>query len=260
MKLTIVGCAGSTAGPDSAASCYLLEANDDAGRTWRLVLDLGSGAIGPLQKYCDPARVDGVLISHGHPDHCADLGALSILRRYGPAMDEDLPPVPLIGPGGLDRRVAQIAGTPDSVPTSQDSDMSEYDFWHTKAGDAMTIGPFSINAAQAWHPVPALAYRVSAGGKSLVFTGDTDRCDQVDALARGADVLLGEAGWAHREVNPPGIHMSGDQLGAMAVDTGVKTVVVTHIASWVAPEPTMKAVRAHMPDAILAVPGLVHEF
>lgn len=260
MKLTVVGCAGSIAGPDSAASCYVLESEDEAGRTWRLVLELGSGAIGPLQRYCDPARVDGVLISHGHPDHCADLGALSILRRYGPAMDEDFPPMPLIGPAGLDRRVAQIAGTPDSVPVSEDSDVAEYQFLATEPGESWTIGPFTIEAAEAWHPVPALAYRVSSGGKSLVFTGDTDRCGEVDDLARGVDVLLGEAGWAHRKVNPPGIHMNGDQLGAMAAATGVGTLVVTHIASWVDPEPTMAAVRRYVPDAVLAVSGMSLEF
>ena len=43
------------------------------------------------------------------------------------------------------------------------------------------------------------------GRASVVFTGDTDRCAEVDALARGCDLLLGEAGWAHRWENPPGI-------------------------------------------------------
>ena len=44
MRLVVVGCSGSVPGPDSPASCYLLEADDDSGRTWRVVLDLGSGA------------------------------------------------------------------------------------------------------------------------------------------------------------------------------------------------------------------------
>jgi ribonuclease BN (tRNA processing enzyme) len=38
MRLTVVGCSGSIPGPDSAASCYLLEADG-----FRLVVDLGSG-------------------------------------------------------------------------------------------------------------------------------------------------------------------------------------------------------------------------
>ena len=47
MRLTIVGCAGSFPGPDAPASCYLVEAEAE-GRTWRILLDLGSGALGAL--------------------------------------------------------------------------------------------------------------------------------------------------------------------------------------------------------------------
>jgi len=252
LELTIVGCAGSTAGPDSAASCYLVSAADDAGRTWRLVLDLGSGAVGPLQRHCDPARVDGVVISHGHPDHCADLGAVDVLRRYGPARDEGLPRIPLLGPAGIDRRIGDVSGNPS------DRGAETYDHWPVTAGETVSIGPFTIEAARALHPVRAFAYLIAAGDSRLLFTGDTDRCDAVDALASRATAILGEAGWAHREVNPPGVHMNGDQLGRMAADAGVERLIVTHIASWVDPEPTLAQVRAHAPQAVLARPGDVH--
>lgn len=255
MRLTIVGSAGSTAGPDSPASCYLLEA-DAAGRTWRLVLDLGSGAIGPLQRYCDVARVDAVLISHGHPDHCADLGAFSVLRRYGPTMDEGLPRTPLFGPRGLDARINEIGGDPDG------GDLVVYDFTSLAQGARISLGPFDFTIAQASHPVPALSYLIEGpsegrGRARLLFTGDTDRCDAVDALAAQADVVLGEAGWAHREVNPPGIHMNGDQLGRMVAEAGAGRLIVTHIASWVDPTPTLQQVRVHVPGAVLAIPGAV---
>ena len=61
MRLTVVGCSGSLAGPGSAASCYLVQADDDAGRTWSLVLDLGSGALGALQRYVDLRDLDAVI-------------------------------------------------------------------------------------------------------------------------------------------------------------------------------------------------------
>lgn len=262
MRLTIIGSAGSTPGPYSPASCYLLEA-DAAGRTWRLVLDLGSGAIGPLQRYCDPARVDGVLISHGHPDHCADLASLSVLRRYGPARDEGLARINLFGPPGLDRRILEVAG--DTGANASREDLSVFDFTALQHGARVSLGPFDILVARAFHPVPALAYRIEGpsagrGRVSLVFTGDTDRCDEVDALAHGCDLLLGEAGWAHREVNPPGVHMNGDQLGDLAAASGAARVLVTHIASWVDPDQTMAQVRATAPDAVLAEPGISHEW
>jgi hypothetical protein len=46
MRLTVVGCAGSFPGPTSPASCYLLEAQG-----FRLVIDMGNGALGALQRY-----------------------------------------------------------------------------------------------------------------------------------------------------------------------------------------------------------------
>ena len=72
MRLTVVGCSGSFAGPASAASCYLVQA-DSGGRTWSLVLDLGSGALGSLQRHVSPDQLDAVVLSHLHPDHCVDL-------------------------------------------------------------------------------------------------------------------------------------------------------------------------------------------
>lgn len=254
MILTVVGSAGSVAGPGNPASCYVLEAAAD-GRTWRIVMELGSGAIGPLQNVCDPARVDGVLVSHGHPDHCADLIGLSVLRRYGPARDEGLPPIPLWGPAGLDARIVELSGTSD------DHDLTAFAWEPLAPGVSRALGPFTVTAARAWHPVPALAFRVEGPGEgrgrvALAFTGDTDVSDEVADLAAGVDLLLAEAGWAHREVNPPGVHMSGTQAGQLAVRAGVSALLVTHVASWVDPAPTLAAARASVPGAALATPGL----
>ncbi|MDT4924242.1 MAG: hypothetical protein QOG01_1955, partial [Pseudonocardiales bacterium] len=70
MKVTVLGCSGSVPGPDSAASGYLIEAEG-----YRLLLDLGHGAFGALQRYVQPTDVDAIVISHLHPDHCIDLTA-----------------------------------------------------------------------------------------------------------------------------------------------------------------------------------------
>ena len=76
---------------------------------------------------------------------------------------------------------------------------------------------------------------------------------------RDCDLLLGEAGWAHRWENPPGVHMNGDELGKLAAASGASKVVVTHIASWVPPAETMAQVRHHVPSAAHALPGQVYE-
>ena len=55
VQITIVGCAGSFPGPESAASCYLIDTGD-----FKLVLDLGNGALGPLQHYAGLDEIDAV--------------------------------------------------------------------------------------------------------------------------------------------------------------------------------------------------------
>ncbi len=53
MQLTVLGCVGTFPGPDSPCSGYLIEHDG-----YRLVVDLGAGALGTLQKHCDVLDVD----------------------------------------------------------------------------------------------------------------------------------------------------------------------------------------------------------
>src|SRR6266536_1241487 len=99
MRLTAVGCSGSFPGPGSPASCYLVEHEG-----FRLVLDLGSGALGPLQRHADLLDIDAVLLSHLHADHCLDLCPYVVYRRYHP--DGPPPRLPVYGPRGTHGRLA----------------------------------------------------------------------------------------------------------------------------------------------------------
>src|SRR5665811_1985264 len=91
MRLTVIGCSGSYPGPDSAASCYLVEAEHE-GRLWRILLDLGSGSLGTLQRYVDPLEIDAVFITHLHPDHFFDISGYYVLRKHHPAGPQPIIP------------------------------------------------------------------------------------------------------------------------------------------------------------------------
>ncbi len=92
------------------------------GRTWRVLLDLGSGALGALQRHADPLCVDAVLLSHLHADHCLDLAGYYVLRKYHPAGAQ--PRIPVWGPAGTADRLAACvrpADRPRHAPRSSTS-------------------------------------------------------------------------------------------------------------------------------------------
>src|SRR3984885_8386671 len=93
MRVTVIGCAGSFPGPDSPASCYLLEAEG-----FRLVIDMGNGALGVLQRYAKLFAVDAICVSHLHADHCTDLAAYWIARQF--VQDYPQRVIPVYGPRG----------------------------------------------------------------------------------------------------------------------------------------------------------------
>ena len=55
-ELTVIGCSGSFPGPDSAGELLPRGGRRADGRTWRMLLDLGSGALGAAAAVRRPAR------------------------------------------------------------------------------------------------------------------------------------------------------------------------------------------------------------
>ena len=240
----MVGCSGSYAGPDSPASCYLVEADG-----YRLVVDLGNGALGALQRLLDLDTVDAVLLSHLHADHCVDLTGWYVQRRYHPD-GATRPPLPVYGPAGVARRISGAYDTPVSH--------LEHAFaFREVAEGALTLGPLSITLARVAHPVEAYAIRIEQGGGVLAYSGDTGPCAPLERLATGADVLLAEASFLDGHKEGTDLHLSGGEAGAVAAAAGVGRLLVTHIPPWHDRAVVLAQARAVFPAAELARPGLV---
>jgi ribonuclease BN (tRNA processing enzyme) len=259
VRLTVVGCSGSVPGPGSAASCYLLSADDGDGRTWRVLLDLGSGAFGPLQAHLpggDPGALDAVWLSHLHADHCLDTTALYVALRYGPGAPA--PRVPLWGPRGTAGRLARAYDLPEDPGMAAELDVRTW-----VEGEPVRVGPLTATPHRVLHPVEAYGLRVEGpaedGGTAVVaYTGDTDDCPALDDLGRDADLLLCEATFLEGAVDVRGLHLSGARAGRAAARAGARRLVLTHVPPWT----DAGAVRAEASDEYagpleLAVPGAV---
>ena len=226
MRVTVVGCSGSFAGPDSPASSYLVQA-DDGERTWSVVLDLGNGALGPLQSHVDLADLDAVFISHLHPDHCVDVCGLYVTRKYrpsGPVPGQ----LPIHAPSGAEERFALMYHGLDRGGMTH-----EFAVHELEDANVTRVGPLTVTAYRVNHPVEAYGFRVEADGAVLAYTGDTDSCDALTPLLTGADLALVDSAFVDGRDETPGIHLSGSRAAQAALDAGgVRRLMLTHIPPW----------------------------
>lgn len=246
MRLTVVGCSGSYPGPESPASCYLLEA-DQGERPWRILLDLGNGSLGALQRHVDPLSVDAVFLSHLHPDHCIDLCGFYVMRKYHPSGPR--PRIPVFGPEGSAERMARAYDLPADPGMTHEFDFISFD------GSPISVGPFTVTPTLVAHPVAAYSLRVEAGGRSLTYSGDTAVCDSLTESARDVDLFVCEASFLDGDANPPGIHLTGGEAAQTARDAGARRLLLTHVPPWHDAETVVADAAAFYPEVELAIPG-----
>jgi len=237
VQLTIVGCSGSFPGPDSAASCYLVEADG-----FRLLIDLGSGALGAVQRHVSLYDIDAVCLSHLHADHCLDLCDYSVARSFHP--DGPKPPIPVYAPAGAAERLGRaLAASPvaGAGPGSHEAGgITDTFSFATLTPGPMEIGPLRVTAAHVNHPVETFGFRLEHAGRSLAYSADTGPTDALVRLARDADVLLCEASFAEpagagapgSAPLPENLHLTGRQAGQHAARAGAGQLVLTHLVPW----------------------------
>ena len=218
MQVTIVGWSGSFPGPDSPASCYLIDTGD-----FRMVLDLGNGAVGALQNYSGLADVDAICLSHLHSDHCIDMLGYSVFQNYHP--DGPRPKIPVYGPAGTQDRLARALGT-EHLGIADAFDVT------TLAPGTIEIGPLRLTMAHMNHPVETFGFRIEHAGKALAYSADTGPTDELVRLAAGADVLLSEASFVDGPDLPPDLHLTARQAAEHAARAGVGELVLTHLVAW----------------------------
>jgi ribonuclease BN (tRNA processing enzyme) len=246
VQLTVLGCAGTFPGPLSPCSGYLVEHEG-----YRLVMDLGAGALGNLQRHCDLRDVDAMYVTHLHADHCIDLVAYFYARRYHP---KGMPPrLPVYGPPGTRHRIHSAFEEP---PVDGFDDV--YEFCEPGPG-VYQLGPFRVTAAVVDHPIECHGLRLEAGGKVLTYSGDTAASDSLVELARDADLFLCEASWPSVPEPPPGIHLTGREAGDHAARAGVKRLLLTHLMPFHDPQAMLAEAKETFDGHIdIVSPGAVY--
>ena len=243
MRLTVLGACGAWPEAGGACSSYLVEHDG-----FRLLVDAGYAAMPRLLERVTADQVDAVFISHGHPDHCADLNPLLRAR----ALSKDPPaPLPVYAlPGALDAVLAL-----DRPGMLADA----YVLREFSAGDDLDIGPFRAETRLLPHWVPNAGLRLAADGIVLAYTGDSGPDAALADLAHHADLLLAEATYADQVPEDSRRYLSSARsVGRLATDARVRRLLLTHLWPGTSPSAARTAAAGEYDGAIgVAASGLV---
>lgn len=237
MRVHVVGSSGTFPAPGRPASGYIVAQRDT--RVW---CDAGPGTFMSLP--VDSDLIDAVVISHQHPDHCADLMAAYHAWTYRPAPRD---PVPLYAPLSVwEKLVGFIDKEPDC-----------FDFREVWTGDRAEIGSLSLEFVEMDHSVPTVGSRWEANNRTLFYTGDTGPAGAWPELAADVDVMLSEASYqASTNTEDYPHHLRAAEAADIARDAGVGRLVLTHIPPYLDPTVSVAEAEARFDRPVaLATPG-----
>jgi ribonuclease BN (tRNA processing enzyme) len=249
MRVTVLGSSGAYPAAGGAASGYLLEHEE-----FRVALDFGTGALANLQRHIPYAELDAIVLSHEHMDHCLDLYPLFIARFFAP---ERLPELPLWAPPGAFDRVAVLE---DEEGRRQMREV--YDVHEVEAGGEFEVGPFRFTTRLLPHWVPNSGMRIAADGVVMAYTGDTGPSEEIEAIARDADLLIAEASWQDADLasGKQPFHLTARQSAEHATRAGARRTLLSHF--WPGSDRNVsrdQAAEAYDGELLLASEGLTVE-
>jgi ribonuclease BN (tRNA processing enzyme) len=235
----------------------------------RILVDAGPGTfVRAGEAAVDVSPMDTVLLTHLHVDHTGELPAFVKtraldgtgplrMRVLGPSGNALFPSTVafvdgLFGPHGLYRYLrdfgAEMRVSGEDIPA--------------KLGDApRTVqlpGGISVTGQAIHHgDTPAVAFRISVGGQSIVFAGDIDASGlpSLTKLAMGADLLVVSCAVLDSPESPAPLyklHTGPTRLGEMAADAHVKALLLSHLPPAVSLKQAevLAAVRVRYPGPV----------
>lgn len=239
VRIRVLGGSGAFPTAEHACSGFLVEYEG-----FRVVVDMGYATFPQLLKHIKAESVDAVVISHGHPDHCADLNPL-LRARY---MSADPPePLPVYSPPGALRAVLAL-----DRPGMLDDSYRLHEF---EPGAGFHIGPLQVDTLSLPHWIPNAGLRITAGDRIVAYTGDTGPSPDIVTLAQDADLFIAEA--THLD-EPNEFLSTPSQAGESARSAGVGRLMLTHL--WPGSDPALMREAAAAsysgPIEIATTPGL----
>ncbi|OEF99941.1 hypothetical protein BHF71_07020 [Vulcanibacillus modesticaldus] len=213
MKVTIVGTWGAYPEVNSATSSILVEEGG-----FNLLVDCGSGVLSQLQNHISLSQLDGLIVSHYHNDHIADIGCLQyyfLIQNQSGKISKL--PFPIYGHNNDSNAFNKL--------TFNNITMG----YEISENSTINIGPFQVSFCPTVHPVYGLSIKFKVHDKVLIYTGDTEWTDQLVEFSKDADVLICEANLYNEQLGKVKGHLTAGQAGELAEIAGVNQLILTHL-------------------------------
>lgn len=221
MQITILGSGTSIPLSYRASPSILLKIEDEI-----IVLDMGPGTLRQLSRIgIDNTRLNHILFSHFHPDHTADLIHLLFVTR-NPTILNRRKPFLITGAMGLKSLIHNLQHAYTNWLDIPDEIMKVEEL-KTETSVKTDHDNYSVISGPVKHTESSLAYRIeNKSGKSLVYTGDTEFCEEVISIAKNTDLLIMECALPDGG-NSDG-HLTPSEAGRIASAAGVKKLLLVH--------------------------------
>ena len=211
LKVTLLGTGVGIPQPGRSQPAILIE------NEMPLLFDCGAGTLLRLEQAgLGIEALDTAVLTHLHLDHVSDVLALANARYLS-----QLPDLEIYGPQGTAHWLETMHS---AFPYLE---KMRVDVHEVQPMDSFSVKGNDIFVEEARHSVTALAYRIEAQDKVVVYSGDTEPSARIAALADGSDLLIHECSFPEPfEVTN---HSTPRRLGNMLRNTNVKRVVLTHL-------------------------------
>ncbi len=218
MKVTLLGTGTSYPDPERVQSGVLVEIEDIP-----ILLDAGSGILHRLLQVVDDiTKIQHVLLSHFHIDHCSDFVTLCQTLWLSGLRDE----LHVYGPSAMDQWWEGVFDTAFSYLKGR------FPIMRHKLGeyDQVKINEFTVRCVPTSHgDMDSRAYRVDYRGKSIVYSSDTAPCDEITELATAVDLLIHECNWLDGN-HEKRVHTSPSELASIVADAQPSKVALVHLS------------------------------
>lgn len=207
----------------SRSACALLARTGGA----RILFDCGPGTMRRLlEAGVGILELTHIVLTHFHPDHTAELVPLLFATRNPEAGPGRSAPLTIVAGRGFGAFLSGLRAVYGRSIDIGDGMLAVIEM-ATERPDRREFGPFALASAPVDHNPESLAFRLTGpGGRSLVYSGDTDFSPALIDLAAGADLLVCEC--SHPEGLKVRGHLTPGEAGEIASRAGVRKLVLTH--------------------------------